>query len=132
MILVDSNILMYAAGREHVHRDSSIAFLKAVADDRLKATIDAEVLQEILHRYRSLRRWKEGCVVYDTARTLFNDVLPITDEVMDRARVLLEAYPALSARDGLHAAVMEVYGLESICSFDRDFDEIRGLRRREP
>ena len=50
----------------------------------------------------------------------------------DRARILLDEYPQLMARDAVHAAVVEIYKLQSICSFDRDFDRVRGLRRIEP
>jgi hypothetical protein len=71
VILVDSNIFMYAAGREHPHRDASVGFLANVADGAVNAAIDAEVLQEILHRYTSIKRWVDGQVVYDSARILF-------------------------------------------------------------
>ncbi len=132
MILVDSNVLMYAAGSEHNHRKRSIALLERVILGAVPAVIDTEVLQEILHRYRSIERWEQGLEVYDGARTMFPDVLAITTEVMDGARNLMAAYSALTARDATHAAVVEVYGLESICSFDRDFDVIPGLKRIEP
>jgi predicted nucleic acid-binding protein len=36
------------------------------------------------------------------------------------------------ARDALHAAVCESAGLNEICSYDRDFDRIQGLKRLEP
>jgi len=36
------------------------------------------------------------------------------------------------ARDALHGAVVQMHSLEAICSFDRDFDRLRGLRRVEP
>jgi predicted nucleic acid-binding protein len=132
VILVDSNIFMYAAGGEHRHRAPAIAFLEKVAESKVRAVIDAEVLQEILHRYCALERWPEGRVVYDEARMLFPDVLPITAEVMDAARLLLDEHRKLTARDAVHAAAVQVYGLKGICSFDRDFDEIGGLRRIEP
>ena len=32
----------------------------------------------------------------------------------------------------LHAAVVLEYRLDAICSFDRDFDRIRAIRRIEP
>jgi hypothetical protein len=35
------------------------------------------------------------------------------------------------ARDVVHAVVVQVHGLDSIASFDRDFDKIKGLRRIE-
>ncbi|HWZ33282.1 MAG TPA: type II toxin-antitoxin system VapC family toxin [Bryobacteraceae bacterium] len=132
MILVDSNIFMYAAGSAHPHKQAAIAFLEGVAEGSTDAGIDAEVLQEILHRYRALRRWPEGGAVYDAARILFQDVLPITGEVLDCARWMLEKHSGVGARDALHAAVVEVYRLDGICSFDQDFDVIQGLRRLEP
>lgn len=132
MLLVDANILMYAAGAEHPNRSRSLEFLNCVARGETEAAIDAEVLQEILHRYRALNRWVDGRSIYDHARTLFSIVLPITQVELDRARLMLDEYPALTARDALHAAVVESHGLDAICSFDRDFDQIATIRRVEP
>ncbi len=132
MILVDSNIFMYAAGAAHPYKRRSTAFLVRVAQGEVDACIDTEVLQEILHRYRAIGRWPEGRQVYDASRTLFPAVIPITAEVMDRARSLLDGHVHLMARDALHAAVVECNALAGICSFDRDFDRVRSIRRTEP
>lgn len=132
MILVDSNILMYAAGADHPNKRPSIEFLNRVAMADVDAAIDAEVLQEILHRYRAIRRWIDGRQVYDLARQIFTVVLPISAQILDRARAFLDAHGSLVARDALHAAVVEHHGLEAICSFDSDFDAVTGLRRLEP
>lgn len=132
MILVDANILMYAAGADHPNKKPSIGFLERVVRGEIEAVIDAETPQEILHRYRALRRWDDGKAVYDLARQIFTEVLPITADVLDRARSLLDRYPNLMARDGLHAAVVEVHGLAGLCSFDKDFDQIDSIRRIEP
>jgi predicted nucleic acid-binding protein len=132
VIPVDSNVFMYAAGATHTFKLRSSRFLEAVAEGKNEAVIDAETLQEILHRYRAIRRWAEGREVYDMVRTLFPAVILITAEVLDRARLLLDEHPHLMARDALHAAVVECHSLEAICSFDRDFDRVRGIRRVEP
>jgi hypothetical protein len=129
MILVDSNVLMYAVGADHSNKAPAIHVLRRVAEGDLEATIDAEILQEILHRYRSLHRWPEGKEVYALARRLFPDVLAITGVVMDHARQLADEDSAVSARDAVHAGVVATYKLEGICSFDRDFDRIQGCRR---
>ncbi|MBL8213671.1 MAG: hypothetical protein JNK87_23335 [Bryobacterales bacterium] len=60
MTLTDANVLMYAAGAPHPNKAPAIAFLERVANNRIAAASDAEVLQEILHRYRALNRWAEG------------------------------------------------------------------------
>ncbi|MBU6366283.1 MAG: type II toxin-antitoxin system VapC family toxin [Gemmatimonadetes bacterium] len=132
MILVDANILMYAAGAPHPHKAPSARWLEAVARGEVDAAVNAETLQELLHRYRAIGRWSDGRRVYDLARTIFPAVVPITAAVLDEARRLLDRHPMLMARDGLHAAVVLVEGFEAICSYDRDFDLIPGVRRMEP
>ena len=132
MILVDANVIMYAAGADHAHKRPSVALLGRVARGEVEATIDAEVLQEILHRYRAIGRWEDGRRVYDLTRQLFRSVVPVTAEVLDRARRILDTDRRIMARDALHAAVVMAEGLEAVCSWDRDFDRIKGLVRREP
>ena len=120
---------MYASGAEHPNKEPSVAFLKRVAAGEVEATVDAEVLQEVIHRYRALRQWPEGRRVYELARRLFPEILAITCEVMDRAKQLVDADAQVSARDSVHAAVVAEYKLEGICTFDRDYDRIQGCRR---
>ena len=131
MILVDANIPMYAAGAKHPNKAPSVAMLEAVADGRLEAGLDTEVLQEILHRYRAIRRWKDGRVVFDLCRRIFPVVYPVSVEILDRARGLLDAHKSLGARDALHASVVLEYKLDAICSYDRGFD-VTGIRRLDP
>ena len=132
MILVDANILMYASGGPHRCKAPSAALLRRIASGEVDGIIDAEVLQEILHRYRAIRRWATGRRVYDLARRLFPVVVPIGVEILDDARALLDTHRQLMARDALHAAVCQRIGAEAICSYDRDFDEIPQLQRLEP
>lgn len=132
MILVDTNVIMYAAGADHPHKGPSVALLERIASGEIEATIDAAVLHEILHRYRAIGQWSDGRRVYDLTRQLFPDALPISAAVLDRARRILDADPRLMARDALHAAVVMSEGMEAICSYDRDFDRIMGIVRQEP
>lgn len=132
MILLDANVFMYAAGADHPHKAPSLALLERVAGEALPAAVDAEVLQEILHRYRALGRWQQGRRVYDLARRIVPEVLPVTAELLDAGRALLDAHPALLARDALHAAACKIHQAEALCSYDRDFDALPWLRRIEP
>jgi len=132
VILIDANIFMYAAGAPHPNKALSRALLKKVAGAELDAATDAEVLQEILPRYRAIGRWEDGRRVYDLARRIVPAVIPISAEILDGARQLLDEHPDLTARDALHAVVCRTVGAEALCSFDRDFDSIPDLRRLEP
>ncbi|HVS13849.1 MAG TPA: type II toxin-antitoxin system VapC family toxin [Thermoanaerobaculia bacterium] len=132
MILVDANVLMYAAGAEHPFKRPSVAFLESVATGEVDGAVDTEVLQELLHRYRAIDRWREGREVFDRARQLFDVILPIDVHCVDEARRLLDLHPRLSARDALHGAVVRCFGLDGICTYDRGFEGIDGVRRHEP
>lgn len=132
MILLDANLFMYAAGADHPNKAPAARFLERVASDEVAAAVDAETLQEILHRYRAIRRWEDGRRVYELARALVPVVLPITAAVVDAARDLLDRNPALMARDALHAAIALEHAGGEICSFDGDFDEIPGVTRSNP
>jgi predicted nucleic acid-binding protein len=132
VIVVDSNILMYGAGSEHRHRAPSLALLERIAADEVEAITNTEVLQEILHRYRSIGRWEDGRRVYDLTRRILVTILPISVEVMDEARSLMDERPGLGARDAVHAAFTRSCGASAICSYDRGFDGVPGLLRLEP
>jgi predicted nucleic acid-binding protein len=105
VILLNVNIIMYAAGASDPHEAQSVALLERIARGEIEAALDAEVLQEILHGYRALPRWNDGRRVYDLARRAIVTVLPVTGEVTDEARNIVDDHPALMARDALHAAV---------------------------
>jgi hypothetical protein len=81
---------MYAAGAEHPHKAPSVSLLRSIAMGEIDAAVDAEVLQEILHRYRAIRRWDEGREVYALARRIVPLVVAITDQIVGRARDLLD------------------------------------------
>ena len=65
---------------------------------------------------------------FEALLSVVDDVLPVTIETLQRARDLVLGAAALSARDAVHVAVMQQYGVEEILSFDRGFD---GVPRRQ-
>lgn len=131
MLLIDANIAMYAAGAAHPFKAPSVALLQRIASGEQPAILDAETLQEVLHRYRSIGRHADGKRVYDLLRNLFAEIAPITAEVMDCTAEILEKMPHAGARDAVHAAVALLHGAQ-ICSYDKDFDAFAGIVRVEP
>jgi predicted nucleic acid-binding protein len=132
VILIDTTVWICAAGQDHPNRASALVFLEAVARGNIDAATDAGVLQEILNHYRTMGRWEEGRRVYNLARRIVPDVLPIDATALDRARALLDAYQALTPRDALHAAVALEQQAAAICSYDEHMDVVDGLIRVTP
>ena len=132
MILLDANIFMYAAGRESPQRLPCQRLLdRIVAGEGPATCTNTEVLQEILHRYRALKVPEVGFQLFDAVSHLGIPILSVTDRAMAEARRLLEAYPSLSTRDGVHLGVMKEYGLEEILSYDGGFSDVPWVKRLE-
>src|SRR6186997_766910 len=106
--------------------------MQAVGDGDLDAVTSAEVVQEILHRFISIRRPEVGARIASLTMDLFAPVLPITHALMRRVPDLAEAYPRLAARDLVHVATCIHEGIAEIVSPDRGFDQVAEVRRIDP
>ena len=129
MILVDSNVPMYLIGAAHPHKTDAQRLLERFAIDNRRLVSDAEVLQEILHRYVAIGRRDAVQPAFQALLSIVDEVLPVTMETLQRARDIVLGSATLSARDAIHVAVMQQCGIEEIFSFDRGFDEVPGIRR---
>ncbi|MFV1959950.1 MAG: type II toxin-antitoxin system VapC family toxin [Planctomycetota bacterium] len=134
MILVDANVFMYAAGKPSPQRDPSRRFLERVVrgKEALDARTDAEVLQEILHRYRVIHAPEKGLALFDAVLDLGIAVLPVTETGLRHARTLVQEGPRISTRDAVHVGVMFEHGISRVLSYDRGFDGVAGIERVEP
>jgi len=128
VILVDSNIPMYLVGGEHPNRDRARHAIEVAVTARELLVTDAEVFQEILHRYVAINRREAIEVAWRTLRALVDEVYPVELEDVDRARRLVGG-GQLTARDALHVAVMQRRGVGEILTFDTDFDRVPGIVR---
>ena len=128
MIFVDSNIPMYIVGAAHPNKELARHLLdRAIVDDDRLVT-DAEVLQEILHRYVAINRRDAIGPAFDAIIGVVDAVLPVERSDVERARNLL-ATPNLQARDAIHVAIMQRHDVDRVLSFDRAFDQVPGLTR---
>jgi predicted nucleic acid-binding protein len=129
VILVDSNIPMYLVGAAHANKDAARRALEEAVAAGESLCTDAEVLQEILHRYTAIRRPDDIDPAFDALLAIVDVVYPIERADVERARRLLRTTPALSARDAVHIALMQGRDIDRILTFDTGFDGIPGIVR---
>jgi predicted nucleic acid-binding protein len=129
VILLDSNVPMYLVGAQHPHKLDAQGLLERAlsADERL--VTDAEVLQEICHRYAAIDRRDMVQPAFDATLGVVDEVLPIERQDVEGARDILLRYASLSVRDAIHVVIMRRYGIERIMTFDRGFDAYPGIER---
>jgi predicted nucleic acid-binding protein len=127
MIFLDSNIPMYLVGAAHPHKiDARRILEQSIAAGERLAT-DAEVLQEIIHRYVAINRRDAVQPAFEVILKIADQVYPIEQEDNERAKNIVLGYTSLSARDALHIAVMERYGISTILTFDRAYSLYPGI-----
>jgi hypothetical protein len=129
MIFVDSNVPMYLVGQAHPNKDAARRALEEAIAAGNPLCTNAEVLQEILHRYIAAGRTDRIDPALDAVLGVVDVVYPIERADVERARRLLKTTPRLSARDAIHVAVMQARDVGQILTFDTGFDGIPGLVR---
>lgn len=129
MIFVDSNIPMYLVGAPHPHKVDAQRWLEQISAAGERLVSDAEVLQEILHRYSSLGRREAIQPAFDALLEVVDEIFPIDKDDANAAKQIVLGVTQLSARDALHVAVMRRRGVERILTFDAGFDGVPGVTR---
>jgi len=129
LIFIDSNIPMYLVGAPHPHKTEAQLLLERLIASGQRLVTDAEVLQEILHRYAAINRREAIGPAMKTTLEVVDDVFAIEKADVLRAAEIVQNRALLTARDAVHIAIMERRGIESIMSFDADFDRWPGLKR---
>ena len=115
---VDTNILVYAVGREHPLREPAQVLLRERLERKVPMATSAEVLQELLNVYLPVGRDQ----TLEAALRLAGDLMtvwPIDGADVLAARDLAVSQPGLGARDLMHLAVCRRYDVDEVLSFDR-------------
>lgn len=118
MIFVDTNVFMYAVGRDHPLRMPARDFFEHSVEHKDRLVTSAEVMQELLHAYLPVGR----VATLDAALTLGRSLAeswPVEPADVVHARTLHNRYPGLGARDLLHLACCQRRGVTRIKTFDR-------------
>jgi predicted nucleic acid-binding protein len=131
-VFIDANVPMYAAGADHPFKAPCLSILNWAAKNPLAAVTDAEVLQEILHRYTTIGQRERAVDVAVLFSQTVPEILAVTKRNVLQAIHLWQGHPSLQARDAIHVAVMEQHGIQRIISADRHFDGLPGLTRIDP
>jgi hypothetical protein len=129
VIFVDSNVPMYLVGADHPHKADARRLLESAIANGERLVTDAEVLQEILHRYVAIDRRDAIQAAFDALLGVVDEVRPIERADVERAKAIVLGHSRLSARDAVHLAVMARERIARIMSFDAGFDGFPGVTR---
>jgi len=120
VIFVDTNVFMYAVGREHpLKMQAREVFERAIAGPDRPLMTSAEVMQELLHAYLPVDRTDTLNDALELLARSVQDVWAVESEDVLHAVDLAAAYRTLGARDLIHLACCQRRGVREIRTFDR-------------
>lgn len=130
--LVDTNIFVYARGREHPYREPCRALLRAAGDGLIQLDGSVEVVQEFTHLL--VRRGLDREQVLAEAREVRSQyrLHAFDEDVLRTVLTLLANYTELGVRDAVHAATALRAGITQIVSADHVFDAVGEVTRVDP
>jgi len=129
MIFVDSNIPMYLVGASHPNKIGAQRIIEDLLRRQQRLVTDAEVLQEILHRYLAIGRRDAIQPAFDALLAIVDEVLPVDASAVEQAKQIVLQYHSLSARDAVHLSIMRQNRIIQIFSFDSGFDSLPDVTR---
>ena len=122
---IDANIPIYAAGRGSPYKAPCARVLMMAAEHPQSFVTDAEVLQELVHRYVASGRWALGReVLHGFAEVMHDRIEPVYAADIHAAARLADRHPGISAREPLACGRDAAHGHRS--------DHLRGYRLRPP
>lgn len=119
MIFVDANVVIHHVGRRHPLRDEARALVMRALERGQRLVASAEVLQEVFHYYHRSGRTAAMDDAFALLERVVDEVWPVEEADVARARSLARRYPGLEARDLVHLACCVRRDARDLLTFDR-------------
>jgi hypothetical protein len=127
LILLDTTVLSYAVGDEHLLREPARRVVEAAASGTNRVTTTVEVIQEFAH-VRSRRRPRTSTVAMARSYIdLLSPLIEIGADDLDLGLKLFERHGGLGAFDAVLAAVALRLNVEAFVSGDGAFASVPKL-----
>lgn len=129
-MLIDANIIINAYKTTRTV-DSCRKILQRIRNGEQNAAIDPIVLDETVYILSNTISTEFAVKTYKNILKLPNlRLLEIDRSVCEFIPELIER--GLEPQDAFHVAVMKQNKITTICSFDKDFDKIKEIKRQTP
>ncbi len=130
-MFIDTNIFIDAFIGKDKKSKNSWKFIERIINGEQHACTSPLVFNEILFVLINLKGEKFAKKIWKNIKRIPNlEILKIDTEVLNC--VLRFVDDGLEVTDAFHAATMYANGITTICSYDKHFDNIKGIKRQEP
>lgn len=132
MIVLDTTVLIYAAGTEHPLKEPCMRALDAVATGAIRATTIAGVLQEFASVWARRRPRRDASARALDYLAMLVPLQQVDEQDLEAGLRLYEEHNDLGSLDAVLAAVALNRDADGLVSADRAFARVRGLSYVNP
>jgi predicted nucleic acid-binding protein len=126
----DSNLIIYAILDDSNLGDWARKMLEKVQDGEMPACTSFLTFDEVFYKVNKVKGIDVAIKNLEAFLTMPNmRFLDVNDAVIWKALEIISEYKVLP-RDAIHAATAFIAGAEVVFSEDRDFDGMKGLKRK--
>lgn len=130
---VDTNIfLRYLTKDDPSKYEKCREMFKKAVKGEIAITTSGMVIAELVWTLLSYYKVPKAEVVEKVTVIVGTKNLSIPDKHVVADALVLYARKNIDFIDAYNAVFMRYHGVDEICSYDEDFDQIEGIRRREP
>ncbi len=130
-MFLDANIFIYARARGSTNAPACATLLRDITLGSQHATTSWLVVNEVVNFYVRDGQLEAALKAFDAIRGLPNlEILPL--DARSGAHLAYYLRAGLLTSDASHAAAMKAHQIGVLCSYDKGFDKIEGIRRVEP
>lgn len=130
-MFLDANIFIHSREVSDPRGRSCRSLLDQIAAGTQRATTSWLVVNEVVNFYIRTNHLDAALRCLEMIRGLPNlDILPLDSRTGTHVAYYLHS--GLLTSDAFHAATMKAHQIQVLCSFDKGFDKVDGIRRMEP
>ena len=132
-MFVDANVFIYLLTDSGKQGESSKKYIQRVVKGEQRAVTSVAVIDEVVFAIYSMRNYDLtiAAKIWEKLNKIPNlKILDITKRVSGRVPECIKQ--GLEPTDAVHLATMKEHGISVICSYDKHFDNIKGVTRQEP
>ncbi len=130
-MFLDANIFIYARGRGSSHAPACAALLRDISLGHQHATTSWLVVNEVVNYYLRDGQLDAALAALDIISKMPNLEVFALDQLAG-SHVSHYLRLGLITSDAFHAATMKAHQIGVLCSYDKGFDRVEGIRRVEP
>jgi len=130
-MFLDANIFIYAFRSQEQLGAVCQKLIERVLKGEQAATTSVLVMDEVFFYFLHHKDREFAKKIWNNILNNRNIHILAVDEKVAR-EVMRYTDIGLEPRDALHAATMKANLIDTICSYDKGFDKVKGLKRQEP